>query len=182
MLWLTADHHFGHENIIKYTGRPFENVWNMNVALSTAWRDVVHKDDLVVHLGDVTMIKRPDAYVNTMFIIEKLPGKKILVKGNHDKQKMIDWYRDHQWVVVDKILLHRTLFVHSPPLKISIDHPRVIHGHVHGRPTGISGYYDVGVDAREYKPIAFRNLLPMFTKTDELIEQELFDLYERTVK
>lgn len=60
-LWFTADHHFGHANIIEYTNRPFDNVEQMDEALITAWNDVVEDGDLVYHLGDFTLSDWPFA-------------------------------------------------------------------------------------------------------------------------
>ena len=30
MIWFTSDTHFGHENVLKFTGRPWETIWQMN--------------------------------------------------------------------------------------------------------------------------------------------------------
>ena len=33
MIWFTSDTHFGHENVLKFTGRPWETIWQMNDAI-----------------------------------------------------------------------------------------------------------------------------------------------------
>jgi len=55
MIWLTADHHFGHANIIKYCDRPYETVEEMDRDLIDRWNSVVQDADIVFHLGDFTL-------------------------------------------------------------------------------------------------------------------------------
>lgn len=33
MIWFTSDTHFGHENVLKFTDRPWETIWQMNDAI-----------------------------------------------------------------------------------------------------------------------------------------------------
>jgi len=50
--WFTADTHFGHSNIIKYTKRPFRTVDQMNEVLIRNWNSRIGKKDIVIFLGD----------------------------------------------------------------------------------------------------------------------------------
>ena len=43
--WFTADLHFGHANIINYSGRTFADVTAMNQALIERWNASIHPDD-----------------------------------------------------------------------------------------------------------------------------------------
>ena len=45
--WFTADLHFGHANIIDYSGRPFADATAMNQALIERWNASIHPDDTV---------------------------------------------------------------------------------------------------------------------------------------
>lgn len=36
-IFFTADHHFGHQNIIKFSARPFESLEQMNEQLIKKW-------------------------------------------------------------------------------------------------------------------------------------------------
>lgn len=83
-IFFTADLHFGHWNILRYqTDRPFANrddtathdAWLLNL-----WRSTVDKKDMVYILGDLTFFKSEDA----RYLLEKLPGRKYLITGNHD--------------------------------------------------------------------------------------------------
>lgn len=79
--WFTSDLHFGHKNIIKYEGRPFNDVDEMNHALVDNWNRTVGPDDVVWIVGDFAMGK----IVDTLPIAKDLNGKKLLVPGNHDR-------------------------------------------------------------------------------------------------
>lgn len=79
-IWVTSDTHFNHENIIKYSDRPFSSVKEMNEKMVENWNSVVKPGDKVYHLGDVYMGDGEGAYK----ILSKLHGKKRLILGNHD--------------------------------------------------------------------------------------------------
>lgn len=79
--YFTADLHLGHENIIRYTGRPFLSVDEMDEALVAAWNDRVGPGDEVWVLGDVAM-GRID---RSLALVGRMAGTKRLVVGNHDR-------------------------------------------------------------------------------------------------
>lgn len=83
-IFFTADLHFGHQNILRYqTDRPFadrDNTTAHDAWLLDLWRSTVDKKDMVYILGDLTFFKSEDA----RHLLEKLPGRKYLITGNHD--------------------------------------------------------------------------------------------------
>ncbi|MDA8314228.1 MAG: hypothetical protein M0010_03500 [Actinomycetota bacterium] len=79
--YFTADQHFGHHNIIEYCDRPFHSVGEMNTVLVANWNAVVGPHDTVHVLGDVAMGRREES----MPLIGRLAGHKILYPGNHDR-------------------------------------------------------------------------------------------------
>lgn len=81
MRYIIGDTHFGHENIIEYTERPFDSVEQMNHEMVKRWNNVVDEDDSVIHLGDVR--HHPDPHT-IEFWFDQLNGDIMLVKGNHD--------------------------------------------------------------------------------------------------
>lgn len=81
MILLTADLHLFHENIISYCARPFGSLEEMHAALDARWREVVGESDLVYVLGDVALGHVGEA----LEFVAHLPGRKILVPGNHDR-------------------------------------------------------------------------------------------------
>lgn len=75
--------HFGHEKMyfIDYYGkkvRPFENAKEADAVMLENWNSVVGVDDKVYVLGDVAFKSE------SLSILKKCNGKKILIKGNHD--------------------------------------------------------------------------------------------------
>lgn len=77
----TSDTHWYHKNIIKYSGRPFEDVQEMNEKLINRWNTAVRPQDNVYHLGDFSF----GNYDQTKNILKRLAGHKHFVKGNHDE-------------------------------------------------------------------------------------------------
>lgn len=78
----TGDLHFGHENVLKFDGRPFDTVEEMDAELIRRWNNKVDKGDLVYVLGDMIWKTRND---DAPGLIKSLNGQIILIKGNHDR-------------------------------------------------------------------------------------------------
>ena len=49
-----ADTHFGHENVIKFDGRPFVDIDDMNTTMRDNWNDVIGKDLSLIHISEPT--------------------------------------------------------------------------------------------------------------------------------
>lgn len=81
---VTSDTHFGHRNIAKYTGRPFdnaENTYHMDSTLAANWNAVVSEDETVLHLGDAALGK----VAESLKWFSKTNGRTALIPGNHDE-------------------------------------------------------------------------------------------------
>ena len=52
MIYFTSDTHFGHENVIRFAGRPYETVAQMNHALVANINARVQPRDELYILGD----------------------------------------------------------------------------------------------------------------------------------
>lgn len=86
MIYFTGCTHFGHEKIIPLANRPFEDVVEMDNTLIRNWCKIVKDDDTIIHLGDVGWTDESIDYMR------KLPGKKLLIAGNHDHSRVIKKY------------------------------------------------------------------------------------------
>lgn len=114
--FFTSDHHFGHANIIRYCGRPYASVGEMNFDMTRRWNEVVQPGDRVYYLGDFAMGDRSawPAYVG------RLNGHIELVLGNHDKSKAtmlgvgFDAVHDNVVVEVDG---YKLWLNHFPPAR-----------------------------------------------------------------
>ncbi len=174
--WFTSDTHFGHANIIRYCGRPWATVEEMNEALIQNWNSVVAPEDTVWHLGDFAMGDRK----RIPAIRERLHGRIHIVQGNHDYNKSLGCFDE----------VHRTVVIEVDGIHVELAHnPRHITGtgsiglcgHVHNlwkcRPKGAvaeeyeaTDHYDpafvapidlfnVGVDVRGYRPRSLVEIL-----------------------
>ena len=76
-----ADWHYGHKNIIAYDSRPFFTLDEMNSELIKRWNSAVSPEDTVYILGDMFWCDTNTA----VDVLKQLNGKKVLIKGNHDK-------------------------------------------------------------------------------------------------
>ena len=80
MEYFIADTHFYDRKCIGYDGRPFATVSEMNAAMIDNGNKVVKKEDTVYVVGDFSYGNGADIYSTA----ERLNGKKILIRGNHD--------------------------------------------------------------------------------------------------
>ena len=80
-IFYIADWHHSHVNSIRFDNRPYNNVYEMNEDLIRRWNSVVSNDDTVYILGDMFWCNVSQA----LPVLDQLNGKKILVKGNHDR-------------------------------------------------------------------------------------------------
>ncbi len=52
MIWFTSDTHFGHENVLKFTDRPWETIQQMNSVIVANINARVGMNDELYILGD----------------------------------------------------------------------------------------------------------------------------------
>ena len=147
--WFTADTHFQHINILKYTGRPYKDILDMDLSLMDNWNSRVKEEDLVYHLGDFSL-RRPYYWRTT------LNGRIILIKGNHDKYEDTRCF-DYKKQLEIKIGKFKCLLIHRPshiPEDIYQRVDFVIHGHIHNNWLREGKKVNVGVDVWNFKPIS----------------------------
>ena len=79
--FFTADTHFGHENILAHSKRPFRCIQEHDEVLIERWNARVSRGDTVYHLGDFAW---RSSTIRPLF--DRLNGIKLLVTGNHDNK------------------------------------------------------------------------------------------------
>lgn len=155
--WIISDTHFGHKKMTLLCNRPPDH----SERIEHHWRSLVHEDDLILHLGDLTWYR--DACP------EDLPGHKYLILGNHDRDTW-SWYTRYGFTP-----LHRHGFAqhhpeHGPltfshePVPTGVPFRINIHGHIHNNPhwiaTGrIEDRINACVEMTDYAPIKLSQLL-----------------------
>jgi len=173
-IYCCSDYHFMHTNIIKYCARPFDNVEHMNAELERRWNELVADDDIVMFIGDLSagVGKRKDELGQ---IIQRLKGKKVLIRGNHDHQKDSFYLQSGFKQVGDHAFFNGVLFTHGPA-KHSEEHMHevchaamklkdkykpvlIIHGHEHKLGPEHEGHYNCASDRHDYRPFTLRSAL-----------------------
>ena len=161
-IWFASDHHFGHNNILDYCGRPYDTIEDHDEDLIKRHNELVGPNEVVYFLGDVTFKKTPDKLYH---IFPRLNGRITLIRGNHDywakdrkgnKDKALELFPnleeivDYKEVRIDKT---RLVLMHYP---IETWNHRSIHlhGHTHNfNKVSAPGRIHVGVDAHNYYPV-----------------------------
>lgn len=171
-LFFTSDTHFGHQNILQYSQRPFKSVEEMDRVLIDNWNNAVAKDDTVYHLGDFAFgePKRIKEVVN------QLNGNIVLIKGNHDRhpEKLTDVFGGIYEQLMLKVGGQRVLLNHYPYLCYAGTYNSCratwqLFGHLHLKPNGTGAdferivnsfpfQYDVGVDLNGYAPVSWQKV------------------------
>lgn len=172
MIYFTSDLHFSHKNIIRSTQRPFENVEEMDAALIANWNKRIRVNDEVYILGDLTL-HGPQKAIE---VLQKLKGRKYLVRGNHDgyvdKQSfdsgLFEWVKDYYKLSYEK---RQFVLFHYPIAEWDQSHHGSVHlhGHQHNKPEynlinrekGIRRY-DVGVEANAMTPVSIEEVIAFF--------------------
>ena len=168
-VWVCADSHFHHTNIIKYCNRPWNTVEEMNEGLIERWNEVVGENDTVIHLGDFSFGNRTK--VESVF--HRLNGKIDLVLGNHDRLKIGEYYDIGFHRVYDRPVIYDGFFVmsHAPLQWIKDDMPYAnIFGHVHDMPlykTWTKNTCCACVDRHDYRPIRLSEIKKKFEELND---------------
>ncbi|MCM3387267.1 metallophosphoesterase family protein [Ureibacillus chungkukjangi] len=182
-IYITSDTHFHHSNVLEFEDRPYESLEEMNKGLIDAWNSVVNKTDTVYMLGDFCFGKLEN-WIDTL---NQLRGKIILIKGNHDKDKIIKRVLNEGYIEelhnvglmlkVDGFTLNLTHY----PMEIG-NRPRnfSIHGHLHSNPSRMLNQVNVGVDSDLAKklnkpfgtPITLDELVVHLHEINPLVEEE----------
>ena len=167
-IYLTADMHFGHSGVIELSHRPFSNVQEMDRLITYNWNNTVSKRDTVYVLGDVWYKSER----NAADYVQKLNGKKYLIKGNHDSKALknnefVKLFEDIQDIMETIIDGERVIMCHYPMGEWNgyFRGAWHAHGHIHNNRTGVFEYLltqeralNAGVDINGFRPVTFKEL------------------------
>ena len=171
MNYFISDTHFNHSNIIKYCNRPFNNVKEMNEAIINNWNSIVSDEDTIYHLGDFTLGNK-ESILN---IVNRLNGKKYLIRGNHDRWGA-STYEDFGFTVLKnapiKIDEYKLMLSHIPIPDSQIPKGFInLHGHIHDKnlyeciekyePSrySIEKHINISCDVTDFKPISLDKII-----------------------
>jgi calcineurin-like phosphoesterase family protein len=151
--FFTADQHYGHVNIIKYSNRPFSSIGEHDQTLIDNHNEVVKPKDTVIHAGDFTLYKNPRA----QNYVDQLNGKHIFISGSHDY-----WLgKNHPIQILERSFNRQHIVIcHYCMRTWARSHYNSWHlyGHSHGRLPPIGKSWDIGVDNNFFYPISFEQV------------------------
>jgi len=113
-IWFYSDPHFGHGNVINFCNRPFKDVNEMTEKLIEKYNNKVKENDLTIWVGDCFFYLDND---ERKAIMNRLNGRKVLVRGNHDlknKQMMNIGFEISVDEMIYSISNERVLICHYP--------------------------------------------------------------------
>lgn len=171
-IFVTADEHYNHKNIIEYCGRPFQGVEDMNKCMHDKMYMLVAPDDVVYHVGDFAMYageyERASCGAWDMHRLLDMPGRHIFIMGNHDRGRSREPRLKE--AILDAFGMQFRLVHH--PEEAPKDGRYNLTGHVHGawleyRNEHGALCYNVGVDMHRFEPVMLETLAKYFRKLKE---------------
>jgi calcineurin-like phosphoesterase family protein len=170
MIYFLGCPHYHHERVMTFCpqSRPYKNADEMNVHLIKSWNSVVKENDTGYILGDFSFSHKKE---EVEYVFNSLNGKKILIKGNHDKQITLHlpWQEQHDYLVLKHNHQKYVLF-HYPISDWDGKYHGSVHiySHVHGKPqfTTPVRALDVGVDSIGPVPISIDEITRRMEKIE----------------
>jgi calcineurin-like phosphoesterase family protein len=163
--WLISDTHFNHEAMVALAGRP-QNHTDLTIR---NWIKLVAPEDLVIHLGDVIFSRASELTE----IMGKLPGRKIVTVGNHDRSAA--WLMGHGVdFACEGFKLNGVYYTHEPQFVLPEGCDFVVHGHLHESthhdyPEPIPSYNRLfALEREKYRPVLLKEFL-----LRELVQERL---------
>lgn len=170
--FFTAETHFNDPEVITYEHlgkriRPWDTVEEQNQIIIDNWNSRVQPEDTVYHMGDVYDTNT----ANSAELIDKLNGRKILIRGDKDMDP------------VEKYLEHFDQ-VHNPPYVVEINGSRYvlshfyiskdqldqldcsvnIHSHLHADSLPDPRYFSVSLERTDFYPLSSEELVEEIKK------------------
>ena len=159
--WYTADLHFCDEGIMRYFGRPFRSITEMNNAMIDGIVARLREGDDLWVLGDVADTSSGGEEL-ARTLIERLPGRKHLIRGNHDDAAItsLPWTSQHDLTEITDgserfVLCHYPLLSWNGARQGAIQ----LFGHVHDRWPGTDRQVNVGVDLWDFAPASAADIV-----------------------
>jgi calcineurin-like phosphoesterase family protein len=179
-VFFTSDLHLLHPKVAGIRG--FDNVTDHDEMICERWVETVKPKDQIWVLGDLAM----SDWKGALEMIDKLPGRKHLISGNHDQvhpmhstsekyqRRYMEVFESVQMASHRKLDGRRIVLSHFPyctdrdPNDIRYMQWRLrdeglwlLHGHLHMkmRVSAIRHELHVGVEAWDFKPVSINSVL-----------------------
>lgn len=122
--WIISDPHLNHHKIETYCDRPSD----FTDQIVQNWQTMVRPEDLIICDGDVFI----GSTTGWKAIYPGLPGRKILIRGNHDWHHNCTWWMQNGFdFACDAMIFRHIWFTHKPAKSLPPGTYLNIHGHLH---------------------------------------------------
>lgn len=168
MNYYIADCHFGDQDVIDFSHRPFGSVEEMDREMIRRWNRKVKVSDDVYIVGD--LIHRTD---DPRKYLDQLQGRLHLIVGNHDRPLLNDPAIRAYFVEITQYLIlmdktHRVVLFHYPMMEWDGYYYGTwhIYGHIHNHPSltqermkELHKALNCGADVTNFAPCTFDELV-----------------------
>ncbi len=158
-VFIITDTHFHHSRIIEFSNRPVD----FSDRIIKNWNSVILPQDTVINLGDVSWGGKE----KLLAVTNQLVGTKILVRGNHDKSRSDNWFRDVGFSFVCQKTMIKNVMLSHMPTRLNEDEIERgvinIHGHFHNMEYKIweenlknrlsDNHYLLSLEHVQYRPV-----------------------------
>lgn len=167
-LWAWSDLHIGHRNILRYSGRPFQDIAAHDKSLLDA-AGFLTGEDWLLFGGDVSLLSTTSVIRDWL---RKIRARKVLIAGNHDVPRSgdaIPTWDPVQTLGFDAVAEcldwpnaqtgGRLWITHYPLSRASIpDNTLNVHGHIHQHLLD-GPFLNISVEHTGYRPVRLGDLL-----------------------
>lgn len=165
-----SDPHLGHSNIIKFERTRFKIIDEHDTFIKNLIMSEVKPHDTLYVLGDVGELTDE----NIKFWND-VPGKTILVRGNHDTQKgKLEAAFD---VVSDvPIFYNKRILLSHEPLPVTNETLNV-HGHLHGAYLNSQNHLNLSIHMANYKIYTAKDLEAIIRAMPKIAQTFMYEWY-----
>lgn len=164
--YIISDTHFGHEvPILKERYGIFSNTEEHDEYIVSTLNKLLNQDSILIHLGDVGDLET----------MSKVHGRKVLIKGNHDKLSNKKYLEVFEEIYNQPVFLNKRILLSHYPEMVS-PHVLNIHGHLHASYLDSKNHMTASIHMINYKPLTLRQVQSYIDK--QLPKHETEFLYE----
>ena len=171
-VYVTSDWHLGHSGIASRFRTNFGSDSHHDYTIVENAAEILTKRDTILMLGDMAFT------VEGLEMIDKLPGRKILIRGNHDILKQAQYNE-----VFDEIhgayRYKGAFWTHIPIHPMELFRGFNVHGHCHrGGPSQVRDgedwhlYYNAILEFNDYRPVDVRQVYSRLRTQAEIKRME----------
>jgi calcineurin-like phosphoesterase family protein len=151
-VFFAGDGHFGQKGVSNFRKR-FDSDLEHNAFIIENWFSTIGKRDTVYCLGDWVFDKK------SLSIMAALPGRKILLPGNHDKLRAREYLDVFDDIIGIRSYKGLAWLTHCPMHPQELYGKFNLHGHIHRNTIQDVRYVNVCMENIGYTPITLEDIM-----------------------